>query len=336
MPAGVAALQRIGLTDVVAGEPFYGIRYHIQNVMAEGRFPKIRGIPAHGICQRRFYLDQALLNTASSTPHVTVHTQARVLEPYIDQDGKVIGVVTKNGPQKSQIVIAADGIHSPFRQKLGLDIPVPKQRIGFRLHYKLANTYPSPACVEVFVGKHYEIYTGLLPNNEMLLSVVAWKSAVKDRADAQIKNWIREHPTLVERLTQAEQITSIRGVFPLQARARAGIHPGAVLIGDAAGFIDPITGGGLTQAILSAELLAKHLPRELAKNNTYLTRFERERNALLREYRFITRMTLNLSNTRWLSKTAILGLRRFPQVFSHLIGVAGGIRRLLPLPALPA
>jgi flavin-dependent dehydrogenase len=181
--------------------------------MAEGRFPKIRGIPAHGICQRRFYLDQALLNTASSTPHVTVHTQARVLEPYIDQDGKVIGVVTKNGPQKSQIVIAADGIHSPFRQKLGLDIPVPKQRIGFRLHYKLANTYPSPACVEVFVGKHYEIYTGLLPNNEMLLSVVAWKSAVKDRADAQIKNWIREHPTLVERLTQAEQITSIRGVF---------------------------------------------------------------------------------------------------------------------------
>jgi len=42
MPAGVAALERLGL-NAEKGAPFNGVRYHVGARVAEGRFPKALG-----------------------------------------------------------------------------------------------------------------------------------------------------------------------------------------------------------------------------------------------------------------------------------------------------
>ena len=49
----------------------------------------------------------------------------------------------------------------------------------------------------------------------------------------------------------------IRGVGPLARRVARPAGPGYLLVGDAAGFLDPFTGEGLHRAIVSAELAAE-------------------------------------------------------------------------------
>jgi flavin-dependent dehydrogenase len=101
-----------------------------------------------------------------------------------------------------------------------------------------------------------------------------------------------------------------------------------VLLGDAAGFVDPITGGGMTQALMSAELLDRHLPDSLSNPEDGLLQFERARHRMLRDYRMITGALLWVAQYPALAQRifSILGAR--PKLFSHLIGIPAGVRGL--------
>ena len=50
---------------------------------------------------------------------------------------------------------------------------------------------------------------------------------------------------------------------------------------------------------------------------------------MLRDYRILTRMVLGLSSHPWLARGTLRLLRAAPALFSHLIGVSGGVRRLI-------
>lgn len=110
--------------------------------------------------------------------------------------------------------------------------------------------------------------------------------------------------------------------------ARLGIAPGAVLLGDAVGSIDPISGGGMTQALLTAELLAGYIRQGLEKADDWIWKFERERRAVLRDFRRLTQIVLWLARHPRLAVKALLLVRSLPFLFSHLVGVAGGTRKL--------
>jgi flavin-dependent dehydrogenase len=110
------------------------------------------------------------------------------------------------------------------------------------------------------------------------------------------------------------------------------VAPGAVLLGDAAGFIDPITGGGIAQALLSAELLARFLPRILTEcdrgDNEWLWRFDRRRRAMLRDYQWLTAGLLLTTRSPGLARATLHLMRARPGMLGHLVGVAAGLRHL--------
>jgi len=62
---------------------------------------------------------------------------------------------------------------------------------------------------------------------------------------------------------------------------------------DAAGFLDPITGGGMTQALMTAEIIEPVCSRPRKRGDSWLWKFERAP-ALLFDYRILTRMVLSL------------------------------------------
>src|SRR2546425_11781202 len=84
MPAGVAVLNRLGLSQAVGGAPFYGVRYHFGNQTAEGRFPRVAGLPIAGRGQRRKHLDQVLFQAAAATPGVEAHTGMAADAPFCE------------------------------------------------------------------------------------------------------------------------------------------------------------------------------------------------------------------------------------------------------------
>lgn len=96
-----------------------------------------------------------------------------------------------------------------------------------------------------------------LPCGELALAGLASAEALEGRLEDQFRHWWSTQPHLVERLQGVEQVGEMLAVWPVSGRARQRFLPGFILPGDAAGFTDPITGGGMTQALLAAELLGQ-------------------------------------------------------------------------------
>ncbi|MDP9310476.1 MAG: hypothetical protein M3R24_06245 [Chloroflexota bacterium] len=101
-----------------------------------------------------------------------------------------------------------------------------------------------------------------------------------------------------------------------------------MLLGDAAGFFDPITGGGMTQALQTAELLAAYLCQAELTDDRWLVAYDQARSALLRDYQRLTWLLLQLGQHRGLARTILRALRHTPWLFSHLLGVATGMQSI--------
>ena len=82
----------------------------------------------------------------------------------------------------------------------------------------------------------------------------------------------------------------IEGVAPVGARARRRSGPGWLLVGDAAGFLDPFTGEGLLRALRSAGLAAAAVERHLAGDADALARYERALERRTRAKDFVSRV----------------------------------------------
>jgi len=327
MPAGVAVLERLGLAEAVGGAPFYGVRYHVGESTLEGRFPRAAGMPDSGRGQRRRRLDQVLFETAAKTPGVKAHTGVHVEAPLVE-NGRVAGLLVEDQPVRARLVVAADGANSRVRRRLGLDATSSRKRFGVREHYRLAEGQHQPPWVDVLLGAGCELYVTPLPGREVLVAALTDVPCGGEAIHDRFHRWISAQPLLASRLEGAEPVCRVMGTTWLNGIVRPGVLPGAVLLGDAAGSIDPISGGGMTHALLTAELLAGYIQDWLGTSDDWLIRFDSERRALLADFRRITRMLLWLADHPRLAAVALSAGRRSPLVVSHLMGVAAGTRRL--------
>jgi flavin-dependent dehydrogenase len=198
------------------------------------------------------------------------------------------------------LVVAADGANSLMRHKLGWDASRKARRHAVRQHFRTSVT--REAWVDVHLSVTQETYVSPLPDNEVLVAAMG--------AGA----------TIPEEWRGSEALDAPMGAAPLAVRATQRVGPGCVLLGDAAGNCDPITGGGMTHALLSAELLAEYL-----KDSRSLEAFDHAREAMLRKYRMLTAGVLTLAKAPMLMGPALMALQRTPRVFSALLGVAGGV-----------
>ena len=289
MPAGVAALARLGVE--IDGAPFRGVRYHHEGRTIEGAFPHQH----RGLGVRRWYLDAALLEAARREPNIQVLTGLSAEAPLF-KDNRIVGVRAGGQEYRADLTVAADGANSILRHKLGWDVSKRTRRHAVLQHYRL--TKATPEWVEVHLAQGQETYVTPLPGNEILVATLG------------------NSPQTPAEFASLERIGPPLGAAPLSVRATQRFAPGCVLLGDAAGNCDPITGGGMSQALLSAELLAEHIDS--------LEDFDRAREAMLANYRRLTAGVLALANHPALLRPALSLLGLAPGLFSRLLGVAGG------------
>lgn len=227
MPGGLAALHALGVRP--AGHPLRGIRYTDGLRSAQAPF---RG--AYGLGVRRTALHTALRERAEALGVRTVEGKVREIR----QDGLT---VTAAG-LTARWLIAADGLHSPLRRALGLDHPVPGPgRYGLRRHYRTA---PWSDLVEVHWSPHAEAY--VTPVDDHLVGV-----AVLSRDRRPYDDHLAAFPALAARLT-GPGATPVRGAGPLRQRARGPRAGRVLLVGDAAGYTDALTGEGVALAVATA------------------------------------------------------------------------------------
>lgn len=239
MPAAVAALHALGVRP--QGRPFVGIRYHGggRSVAAEFR----RGA---GLGVRRTALHEALARRAADLG-VEVVT-GRVGEVSQDVDG-----VTADG-RRARWLLAADGLHSPLRRGLGLQAPTAgPRRFGLRRHFAVR---PWSQYVEVHWAPNAEAY--VTPVAGDLVGVAVLMAGSSSSYDEELDRF----PALRARLRGAEPVTSVRGAGPLRQRATGPRAGRALLVGDAAGYVDALTGEGLAVGLATAREAVAAVVRE--------------------------------------------------------------------------
>ena len=327
MPGGVAVLDRLKVIDSVGGTRFKGVRYHFNRRTIEGNFPRRTGFGQTGIGQRRRVLDHVLYSEAAATPGVQIRTGCRVEGPVVE-NGRVAGLSVEGKRVLAPLVVGADGMHSTIRKKLGLSCHARRGRFGIRAHFRLSERKEQSDRVEIFVGEGKEIYVTPLPDHE--INVIALGNAGRNRENTKISLLQRceEFPELASLLEGARQVSTTIGASPLTGRAIAGVAPGVILLGDAAGFVDPVTGGGMTQALMTAELLADYIANNELGEDDWLWSFERERRKMLRGYVLLTQAILRLSGKPQLTDVVLSLLERWPALLSHGLAVSAGTKPL--------
>lgn len=90
---------------------------------------------------------------------------------------------------------------------------------------------------------------------------------VDEQFEEAFKHQLEQCPPLMERLEGAVQIEPVRGIRRLAYLNEQVVGDGWVMIGDAAGFLDPIYSSGLYLAMASAELAAGCIHEALETND---------------------------------------------------------------------
>ena len=94
------------------------------------------------------------------------------------------------------------------------------------------------------------------------------------RAEQQaiVRRALEADAVLRDRFAGATQVSPVTVMGPLAVNARAAGCPGLLLAGDAAGFVDPMTGDGLRFALRGGELAAQAALDELASGQPAFVR----------------------------------------------------------------
>ncbi len=299
MPDGLEVLRRLGVElDADRMWPFHGIRYLDDGITAEGRFP---GVSGAGV--RRLDLHRALVRRAEQVG-VDLRWQTRV--DAIDDRR----IETSAGTFVARWIVGADGLRSRLRARAGLDAAAPRrgewQRFGVRRHY---SREPWSDCVEVYWAEGCEAYVTPVAANEVGVAML-WSGR-----KAGFDRLLESFPRLAERLAGAEPRSKDRGCGPLRQRVRGVTRGRLALIGDAAGYVDAITGEGLSIAFHQAEALAA----ALAAGD--LGSYARSCRRIVALPEAMTLLLLFVERRPALRRRVIRALAREPAVFSRLLAV---------------
>ena len=155
-------------------------------------------------------------------------------------------------------LIGADGARSRVAQRVSVELGAGRlRRLGLVAHYTAVPALTDHG--EMHVGRGY--YIGLAPlagerlNVGMALPLNGDRRPAEERFTAAIEGL----PAVADRLRGSQRLTPIRGASPIGHRVRSTAGRGWMLVGDAAGFIDPFTGEGIYRALRSARAAGEAL-----------------------------------------------------------------------------
>ena len=288
MPAAVRALAELGVA--VPGFAFRGIAYRdgFHHAIADFR-------DGTGLGVRRPVL-QARLHEAVRAAGVEV-MPLRVSS--VEQGAHLV----RAAGVTARYLVAADGLHSPVRRAAGVRAAARgRPRWGVRAHFAVA---PWTDRVEVHWSPRGEAYVTPVGADCVGIAVLGG-----DRAP--FASQLAAFPVLRAALP-AEPADRPRGAGPLRQDVAARVAGRVLLVGDAAGYVDALTGEGLALAFACARALVARLVADDPDG------YERDYLLLSRRYRWLTRGLLTAAGVPALRQRIVPAAARMPWLFAAAV-----------------
>lgn len=289
MPGAVPLLGRLGVDP--PGRSLRGVSYRdgvhrVDHVFSNGAG---RGV-------RRTVLHDALARRADE---LGVERRALRVDE-VEQNGDEV----RAGGVRARYLLACDGLHSTVARAVGLALPAPaaKRRYGIREHHEVR---PWSDLIEVHVARDAEFYVTPVADDTVGISMLARQGVDYDEALASA-------PELEARVAGTTLVSTRRGAGPFRQRTRGRVAGRVLLVGDASGYVDAITGEGLRLGFAqAAEAVASVLadrPRE----------YERRWRRVTRDFRVLTSGLVALA-TSPARPLVIPTASRTPALFGRLV-----------------
>jgi flavin-dependent dehydrogenase len=286
MPGGLAELMSLGVDP--AGMPFRGIAYVSEQRRAEALF---RNGPGRGV--RRTTLHAALEARAKEQDTEWIRTKVTSVQQ--DAHG-----VTAAGV-RAKWLVGADGLHSTVRRSVGIKATAgTPRRYGVRWHF----TVPAwSEFVEVYWSRRGEAYVTPVEPDLVGVSILS-----RGRPDLA---WF---PQLARQLAGAGR-GQARGCGPLRQVVSRRVAGRVLLVGDAAGYEDALTGEGVSLAVKQAAAAVDAIVNETPAS------YEASWHRVTRNYRLLTRVVVLASTPRLTRPAVVPACQRLPGVFRFGINI---------------
>ena len=285
-PAAVSALRASGLAEtnisaVVRPIPAMRVETPSRTSFRLTYGAERGGEPAVGF--DRSSLDPMLLDLAAQHG-----AQVRRAMTVTDADlGKrQLSVRTATGTTShvaASVIVGADGLRSVIARSAGVARPVRlASRVGLSYHLE-DRTGATARDARICVIRDGYIGIAPVPGDRVNIGIVlgeSWLPALRhDGAESVAGSIVEGIPTTAGdpggwRL--GRRCDSIEGAWPLGHRVTKRAGPGWLLVGDAAGFLDPFTGEGLHRALVSADLAARAILATGVDRGDAFTAYDRQ------------------------------------------------------------
>jgi flavin-dependent dehydrogenase len=229
----------------------------------------------YGYAIDRARFDFALWENALRFPTVTGRIGFSVSD-LLWEDGQVTGVIggVQGQPRESiraRVMIGADGRYSVVARKAGAaerDEHVENPTSIYYAYWKGAPPYrdaetgATPGASAVAWGDGTGFGFLMMDSaDDTVVVAIEGKSDVVNPPAGKVDEWyidfLRRYPLIWDRMKDAEQITSVRGMKQIGNLYRQPGGTGWALVGDAYHQKDPIDGQGMYDAVFTAKMLAE-------------------------------------------------------------------------------
>jgi flavin-dependent dehydrogenase len=301
LPYNNDLLDRLGVAVPMA-EGSFTPKYGASFVTADGAlgytFRFFENLPEayHSAFQvKRAEFDQLLLRNAASSG-VDVREGMPVTAVDLDDSSRAT-VTCANGERiEARFVVDASGHGAFLGNRIGCKEDVESlMKVAVFAHYKNVPRPEGRDAGNTIIVVLRDAWFWLIPVSADTMSVglVVGRDHMRGcglTPEELLEQTIAGAPYLAERMKEAERVTSVyvRRDFSFMMRRRTGKN--FALVGDAAGFLDPIFSTGVLMAMKSADLAADAVEQRLRRGSMrLLRRYERTfQGALDKYFRFIS------------------------------------------------
>ena len=229
---------------------------------------------APGFISKRIDFDNWLVEQCKKCPEIELieNTELRHFEK------TAIGYHTtaKSGEVfEAKLIIAADGAYSSFAKEIaGIKTEPEHNCFGLRAYYKNVSGLDHQNFIELhFLKDFLPGYFWIFPLPDGYANVgVGMRADVMSKKNLNLKKeferFISTHPAIAPRFTHAEKIGEVKlHGLPLGSKKRPLSGDHYLLVGDAAMLIDPFTGEGIGNAMMSGMFAAQQAAQALSADN---------------------------------------------------------------------